>query len=662
MIYFRFRELFLFTGFFLLITIVLAQHDADSLTRILPNSESKAELYNLLAEATIEDSVELSMEYASLALEHAGLENNIREKGVALFSIAEVYAYRFNLDSAIRYYQNALGFLKKADDDYYVSYTLNNLGWINSYYGNYQQAIENYTESVKYLDLEEHPDELPHVYINIGTAYHHLGSYYTAIDYFRKAVLLIRNVQDKTALPIAYNQMGLAWKYLGNFDSAIFYYDRMLEIDKKNSSALDVAIDLGNIGALYYEWGHYRQSYNFHQEALNIYLKEGNKNNISVAYNNLGEVFYSMGQYDSSLYYLQKALEIDRETGMEHNMAHRYNNIGDIYFKQQQFDKALMHYNLALNINTRREIPFNIVLNKKNIARVMQAKNQFGKAEMLFLESLEKAKEIESKSLQSSVLESLSEFYAASEKFSKAYAYHLLYDEMKDSIFREKTQKQLADLQTRYELDKKENEITILNSENQRRINEARQYRSSVIILGAALLVISGLLIILFIQFNLRKKAYKKLVQKNLELAKTPKAPHVIDSNVKDSIPEYTASIIDNDNHKELRHKLKIYLKKEKPYLQSDLSAKELASQLETNTHYLSEVINREFGTNFTGFINEYRVKEACKLLADEDKQNLTIESIAHEAGFNSKSAFNNAFKSVTGLTPSYYRKSVNYN
>ena len=62
---------------------------------------------------------------------------------------------------------------------------------------------------------------------------------------------------------------------------------------------------------------------------------------------------------------------------------------------------------------------------------------------------------------------------------------------------------------------------------------------------------------------------------------------------------------------------------------------------------------------NFSSYITEYRVKEARRMLTDKSYHNLKIESIAGDAGFNSVSAFNNAFKKFTGLTPSYYLKSV---
>lgn len=659
MIHFRFLIALIVLSFFYSIPDTFSQQKVDSLLNILPQSNSKAEIYNQLAESTLEDSLELSMQYALLGLEYSKSENNTRQEGIAMFSIAEVYSFDYQIDSAVNYYTKALVLLKQANDAYYVSYTLNNLGWIYNSYGKYEEAIKNYLECTRFLDAEKHSDDLANVYINIGSSYHQIGSYQTAINYFHKACSLIRKLDEQTALPIAYNGLGLSYKYFSNFDSAIYYYNATLNLDKKSGNLYDQATDFGNIGALYFDWKQYQQAFKFYNRALQIYFEKGNKNDLSVSYNNIGEVYKAMQNYDSSLFYLNKALEIDQQTGMKQNIASRYHNLGEVYFDQKEYQKALSQYNQSLQINTQNGSRYNIALNLKSIAQANQKTGNTKKAERLYKESLKIAKEIDSKTLIKSVLEALSEFYTETKQYANALHYHALVDTLNDSMFKEKNQQLLADLQTRYELDSKQKEIALLNSENELRSQEAKQYRSYSIIFASALLLISALLIVLFTQYNLRKKAYKKLVQKNIELIKSKKGVVLNDINKPEIVSDSYQVKLENGNHKELFEKIKTHLEQEKPFLQPELTVKDLAEQLDTNTHYLSEVINRDFGNSFNGFINEYRVREACKLLSDKNMDNLTIEGIARESGFNSKSAFNNAFKSVTGLTPSYYKSQV---
>jgi len=69
-------------------------------------------------------------------------------------------------------------------------------------------------------------------------------------------------------------------------------------------------------------------------------------------------------------------------------------------------------------------------------------------------------------------------------------------------------------------------------------------------------------------------------------------------------------------------------------------------------------MINHHLNKHFFDFVNEFRIEKAKSLLTNPAKQDLTIQEILYEVGFNSKSSFNTAFKKHCGLTPTQYRKS----
>ncbi len=105
---------------------------------------------------------------------------------------------------------------------------------------------------------------------------------------------------------------------------------------------------------------------------------------------------------------------------------------------------------------------------------------------------------------------------------------------------------------------------------------------------------------------------------------------------------------------------LKIFIEKEKPYLNSKISLPELADKIGLTTHQLSQIINQEVKLNFYDFINSYRIKEAQKMIGNPNFNSFSIYGIALEVGFNNKSTFNKNFKKFTNLTPSEYKKSLN--
>lgn len=110
------------------------------------------------------------------------------------------------------------------------------------------------------------------------------------------------------------------------------------------------------------------------------------------------------------------------------------------------------------------------------------------------------------------------------------------------------------------------------------------------------------------------------------------------------------------DDAVSLSGKLKIYMETERPYINMDLTLKDLATALDTYPHYITQVLNTVFNQNFYDFINTYRVEEVQRRLNDPQFKNLTILAVAYDCGFNSKSSFNRIFKQKTGLTPSQYK------
>jgi AraC-like DNA-binding protein len=122
---------------------------------------------------------------------------------------------------------------------------------------------------------------------------------------------------------------------------------------------------------------------------------------------------------------------------------------------------------------------------------------------------------------------------------------------------------------------------------------------------------------------------------------------------------KYEKSALPVESTDEMLLKLKKYMETEKPFLNSELGLPELAAALSLSTHHLSQLINEGLNQNFFDFVNSYWIEEIKKQLHDPKLGHIKIEEIAFGNGFNSKSAFNTAFKKFTHTTPSQFRKDV---
>ena len=119
---------------------------------------------------------------------------------------------------------------------------------------------------------------------------------------------------------------------------------------------------------------------------------------------------------------------------------------------------------------------------------------------------------------------------------------------------------------------------------------------------------------------------------------------------------KYERTGLSSEYSLELKQQLETLMENEKPYLDSDIRMDDLAEMLDIPRHHASQVINEHFKSNFFDFINGYRVKEA-ELALKELGEKITIQQVAYQSGFNTRTSFYKAFKKVNGITPKEYRE-----
>ena len=101
------------------------------------------------------------------------------------------------------------------------------------------------------------------------------------------------------------------------------------------------------------------------------------------------------------------------------------------------------------------------------------------------------------------------------------------------------------------------------------------------------------------------------------------------------------------------------YLDKEKPFLNPELRASDVMNQLQITQQELQEALKKQGFSNFNAFINHLRVQEVQSRFEDPGFDHHTIEAIAKDAGFKSRSTFYSVFEATTGVKPAYYRSRI---
>jgi AraC-like DNA-binding protein len=126
------------------------------------------------------------------------------------------------------------------------------------------------------------------------------------------------------------------------------------------------------------------------------------------------------------------------------------------------------------------------------------------------------------------------------------------------------------------------------------------------------------------------------------------------------SVSKYRKSSLTEQGKQKILNNIIVQLESKEYYADNLASLSELARKIGESPHHVSQVINEKLDKSFFELLAQYRVEKAKMIISDDKDNKLTVEEISEMVGYNSKTAFNNAFRKLSGKTPSEYRKSVN--
>lgn len=518
----------------------------------------------------------------------------------------------------------------------------------------------------------------------LGKIYVQQDSYRDAMNNSQKALQLFRSLNDRLGTANALCDIGISHYLFGDYDQALDFYLQALQIQEEMEDMNGMVRTLNNISLIYIELENFDKAMEYSFKCLEIAERSGNKETVMKILINIGANYTSKKDFDRSNEYYRRALEYIKTENIQTTGYYAIlNNIGENYMSLDHPVKALEYFTESIEkikeIGLEKGIAYALVSISKGEAYIKL--KDFEKAQEYLQQGLNLAKEINSKKFVRMACFHLSLMYKEKGDFKMSLEYYRQYSEVKDSILNLETSNKIAELQTRYETEKKEKEIDMLNIEKQLNDTKLNARTNWLIIFISGFVIILIFSIVFYIQKIIQKRTNKILVQKNLEIVESER--RLIESKneqqqYKDVVPgqetitdqkpkedkqeKYSESPLDEQQKQRIKRDILQAIEKEKIYLESDMSINKLAQHLNISRTYISQVINEKFSRNFTNFINEYRIREARRLLSDVKSRKYTIESIAQSVGFNSRPSFNNAFKKYTGITPSFYIRSIHDN
>lgn len=443
---------------------------------------------------------------------------------------------------------------------------------------------------------------------------------------------------------------------------------------------------LNEAGTCYYT-SDYRMAYQLLIEALSLCERHGNTTYEAQIYANMGNIYSRFNKYDMAKRYYTKALELHRDSVA---IVATLNNLGSAELESGQADSALWYMRRASDISGRHDDIYRYSI-RNNIARFHKDKQDYDSAFRYFHLSLDEARRRHKVEKEAEILSNLGEVLletgrvdsalhytklsngiATEHDFSGIETYNYLtlsriaearHDDgralalfkrhirLRDSLLNAEKFGEINQLQRLYDVSKTDAHIAHLLFERQMKERTIVYHQVVQAVILVALIVVVAILIHVFRQKRALNKAHHALVEKNLQII-----------DLQDEAPpagteKYRKSALSHDRHGELLERILSVMEDTAVICDTKFTIDKLSELAQSNQTYISQVINETQGKNFRSFLNAYRIREAQRIFAQPDAAKYTIEAVALQVGFLSRTTFRDAFKEVTGVSPSVYLK-----
>ncbi len=283
-----------------------------------------------------------------------------------------------------------------------------------------------------------------------------------AIEYLTQSKALFEQLKNQKKIADCLNELGIAHKNIGQYQKALNLYFKALEIAEAHKYVQGEIRALSNVSVILIFQRDYEKAIEYLKQSLEMQENEAEKNTI---YNNLGVAYKALNKTDEALIYYNKSIESSKLAKNIYWEASALNNIGVIYSESEEYDKALRYFLEVENIEKKTGNRKGLIGTYINIGVIKRYQLQYEEAIKWFQKADSLA--IETKSLfeQKIIYLNLSLTYQSWKKYKKSIDYLYHYVEIKDSLFNEKKNHQIAELVSKYEADRKQKQIELLQQE-----------------------------------------------------------------------------------------------------------------------------------------------------------------------------------------------------
>jgi serine phosphatase RsbU (regulator of sigma subunit)/Tfp pilus assembly protein PilF len=302
----------------------------------------------------------------------------------------------------------------------------------------------------------------------------------------------------------AYTAKSTIYTTQSNFDGALEMALKANEIAANLKDPSLIAHGYVSLGYVYLKLHNDEKALDYFKKALALETSITDKRILGNLLNNMGNTFYALQQFDSALVYHTRALEIREKINDQRGISYSYNNIGNVFIEKKDADKALEYYFKSLAIKEEIGDTKGISSGYINISEVYRDLKNYKRAFTYAERGVKVAESIRAKDWMINGYLAAAEACKGLEDYKLASDYYQKLIALKDSLYNENTTNKIAEMQTKYDSEKSQQQLAIANEQNARKD----------LYIGAA--IISVLVLIVLVVLSYRNYTQKKITNEKL--------------------------------------------------------------------------------------------------------------------------------------------------
>lgn len=310
-------------------------------------------------------------------------------------------------------------------------------------------------------------------YLRLGITERNLGNYEAAEMANKEALRLYLQTTDSLGMADAYESLGNVYRHTGKYVQSLDYQIKCMGIrERQKAPARDIAKAYTHIANVHMSMEQFDNALLYYKKSLDLWEKEDNQEQLAISTLNYGAVLLSIKRLDEAQVHLEKSLQIFEQLGLNYGIGAAIANLGDLFIEKRALPEARQAMLKALDIYQKSGDKGRTAMFLSNLGEIEVQSDNYPLAINYYEKALDIATEIGRQATLKDTYERLSFLYEKTGQFQDAFFAEKKLSQVKDSLLSASTLQRIEEIQTRYETEKKDQEIDFLKKNEERRINE----------------------------------------------------------------------------------------------------------------------------------------------------------------------------------------------